>query len=795
MFPSYCRLPGLLASIVACTATGAYAASATLMVDVAAPAHAVSPTLWGLFFEEINHAGDGGLYAELVRNRAFEDADEPAGWTLLTPGGAAGAMALDRERPLNAATPTSLRIDRHGDSPVAVANEGYWGMGLREGHAYALSLYARCGVGRAALRVRLEGPSGLTLAEGSVGRLDREWKRFHAVLVPTDSTPNGRLVIEFGDSGRVWLDCVSLFPRETFHRRPNGLRPDLADMLDDMRPSFARFPGGCFVEGDRLANAFRWKHTIGDIAERPGHWNLWQYRSTDGLGYHEYLQMCEDLGAEPLFVINCGMAHEDVVPMDALDEWVRDALDAIEYANGPPDSEWGTLRARNGHEEPFGLKYLEIGNENGGPAYEERYARFYNAIKARYPEMQLIANVPVTSAPMDILDEHYYSSPEWFASQAYRYDGYDRGGPRIYVGEYACTSGCGQGNLQAALGEAAFMTGIERNSDVVVMASYAPLFVNVNDRRWNPDAIGFDSASCYGTPSYHVQKLFSRNRPDEVLNSTLTCPETSAEARGAIGLSTWSTQAEFADVRVTSGDQVRYASDFARGADGWRVLQGEWRTQDGAYRQTGAGNDSRAVVGDPTWTDYTLTLRARKLGGAEGFLIMFHVRDDANWLWWNIGGWGNVRHAIEKCTAGAKQVLGSPVPGSVDTGRWYDVRIEAAGTRIRCYLDGKLIHDVQDTGPAAMAAAVGRDVSSGDIIVKVVNLTGEVQDTEITLDGAQHVAPKAHAIVLTSNNPNDENSLSEPTRVAPVELDVHGVAPVFRYPFLSHSLTILRIEE
>jgi alpha-L-arabinofuranosidase len=323
------------------------------------------------------------------------------------------------------------------------------------------------------------------------------------------------------------MDMVSLFPKETFKGRENGIRKDLGQMIADMKPAFVRFPGGCYVEGNLMANAFRWKKSIGDIAERSGHMGIWGYYSTGGLGYHEYLQFCEDLGAEPLFVINCGMAHGDSIPMDQLQEYVQDALDAIEYANGPVDSKWGSLRAKAGHPKPFHLKMIEVGNENGGKLYDERYAVFYDALKARYPEVKIVANerggIP-TSRPREIVDEHYYSSPEFFMRQARRYDSYDRSNYKVYVGEYATTQSAGLGNVIAALGEAAFMTGLERNGDVVTMASYAPLLVNPNWRGWNPNAIVFDSSRAYGIPSYHVQTMFAKNRADVVVPVAVESP-------------------------------------------------------------------------------------------------------------------------------------------------------------------------------------------------------------------------------------------------------------------------------
>ena len=517
--------------------------------------------------------------------------------------------------------------------------------------------------------------------------------------------------------------------------------------------------------------------------------------STNGLGFHEYLQLCEDLGAAPLFVINCGMSHKENVPMDKMGEWVQDALDAIEYANGPADSTWGSLRAKAGHPAPFDLRYMEIGNENGGPAYQERYALFYDAIKAKYPDMQLIGNEPTKSRPSDIVDEHYYSSPEFFMGQAHRYDTYPRTGAKIYVGEYACTQKCGQGNLIAALGEAAFMTGMERNSDVVTMSSYAPLFANTNYKKWTPDLIDFDSARVYGIPSYYAQKLFSENRGDVVLPCALTMPEApSAEAKhGGIGVATWATQAEYKDLRVTQGGKVLFASDFANGLDGMKTVRGEWSVQDGALRQTSNGTDLRVLAGDPAWTDYTFSLKARKLGGAEGFMVLFHTIDDGNWVWWNLGGWQNRWHGLEQCENGAKATFGDKVEGKIETGKWYDLRVELKDGSIKCYLDDKLIHDVKCPKTDVLYATASRDEKADEVIIKAVNVSKEPLNARIALSGVQEVAGEGTAIVLTSADPLDENTLDQPEKVAPKASTIKS-AKEFEHELPAYSLSILRLK-
>ena len=699
--------------------------TASLTIHADDPGPKISPNLYGIFFEEINCAGDGGLYAELIRNRSFEEADTPVHWRMIKEGMVDAEMREDsmysvsekNERYLNVKILLAL------EGYVGISNSGYWGIGVNRGGSYDLTFNAMAldGINDSLVAV-LENPDGGVLAKGTLKGVVSEWKQFKTTLVATGSCPDARLVIRIFAPGQVFLDDISLFPKTTFMNRPNGLRRDLAEMLVNLRPSFVRFPGGCWVEGDYLRTSYRWKQTIGDVSSRRYQYNLWQYYSTNGLGFHEYLQMCEDLGSEPLFVINCGMSHHENVPIYDMKPWVQDALDALEYANGPVTSRWGSMRAKNGHPAPFNLKYMEIGNENGGDAYAERYALFYDAIKAKYPGVHLIVNLwggYPKNRPAEMIDEHYYSTPRFFIDNADRYDTYDRKGPKIYVGEYAVTQGCGNGNLRAAIGEAAFMTGMERNSDVVTMSSYAPLFANVNYKKWNPDLINFNSTTVYGTPSYYVQGMFSSNRGDVVLHSDVRVedipPEPLPPRNGKIGVGTWNTQAEYKDIKVTKNGKVLYSSDFESNAKGWLPLSGTWKLEGGALRQTGEGSNRQAVAGDSTWSDYTLTLKARKLGGVEGFLVLFSVKDKDTYTWWNIGGWGNTKDAIEYAEDGGKSVVGKDVPGSVETGRWYDIKVELNGQQIKCFLDGHLVQEITyESSPMKPLHAVASRVSAGD---------------------------------------------------------------------------------
>jgi alpha-L-arabinofuranosidase len=769
------------------------AAAASIEMQVDKPGHKVAPTLWGIFFEDINLSADGGIYPELVRNRSFEDGEKPEFWKLQNATGGKSELSIDSSRPLNPLNRRSLRIAVDGAGTLE--NEGYWGMNLVKGEGYTLKLAARGTDGfRGPLGVKVIG-EGKGLASSEISGVTEQWRYYAVDLTAADSNPRAHLQISFSGKGSLFLDMVSLMPKKTW--KGNGLRPDLAQSLDALKPSFARFPGGCWVEGETMDKMYNWKKTIGNPDARTPLWNIWGYNATHGLGFHEYLQMSEDLGAEPLFCINVGMSHRENIPMDQMGQWVQDALDAIEYANGATNTFWGGLRAKNGHPAPFNLKYLEIGNENGGAAYRERWPLFVKAIKAKHPEIQLIANHWQGGYPRDpmpeIVDEHYYNTPEFFMRQANRYDNYDRKGPKIFVGEYAVTRNGGKGNLRSAIGEAAFMTGLERNSDIVVMAAYAPLFCNANHKRWPVNLINFESSRWYGLPGYYVQKLFSEHRGDVVLPVKVEVGEIQEKApTGCIGVGTWNTAAEFKDIKVTALDgKVLFQSDFSKDSADWKMFGGgNWKVQDGALRQTAEREFIRALAGDKSWTDYTLTLKARKLSGREGFLVLFHINDEEDRNWWNIAGWNNTQHAIE---------LGETLDGkrgAVETGRWYDVKVEVKGAAVKCSLDGRVVHDLKNSlgTTRGLFASATRDPKSNDIIVKVVNAAAEPTDTEINLAGIKSVASEAQAIVLTSADAKDENSLEEPMKVSPKSQTLRLAGPKFTHSFPGNSLTVLRVK-
>ncbi len=533
-----------------CALYAAAQAQVTIDIDAQQRGPKVSPMLYGIFYEDINHAADGGIYAELIRNRSFEDGPRygaPAdmqGWSTYAAAPSqltARLIQPTKKTPLlNSVQHNALALDIKASPtmPVCLVNEGFWGINAVRGRCYRLSFWAKTLKYQGTVKATLCSKDGSQLyAETVVSQFPavkaQGWTKYEATLTANDNDPQAQFALVFDGVGQVQIDMVSLFP-PTFKNRENGMRPDLANMLWQLHPKFMRFPGGCFVEGQESPdNAFRWERTIGPIEEREGHWNVnWGYRTSDGLGYHEYLQLAEDLGAKPLYVVNVGIWHGGMTPYDSIQPWIDECMNALEYANGPVTSKYGAMRAKNGHPEPFGIEYLEIGNENNQPDprqqsdhYYERYEQFYKAIRSKYPEMKIIGNVvawgddnPKWNSKLDLLDEHYYRSPDWFASCFHKYDSYDRRGPKVYVGEYAVTNGYGDlGNMNAALGEAVYMMGMENNSDVVELASYAPIFVNENDARWRPDMIRFSSSrvmgATYATISGYTGGEGSAGRP------------------------------------------------------------------------------------------------------------------------------------------------------------------------------------------------------------------------------------------------------------------------------------------
>lgn len=810
---------------------------ATIRIDLARRGADIPTSMYGIFFEEINHAGDGGLYAELIQNRGFEDSSVPEGYTVkgdrifppadrtnhLTGArphpdlsfrwnpdpipawrfeqleGSGASAELTREYPLNEASPTALKVTLPEKGRIALSNCGFWGMNIEKGKGYYLRMNTSNGnrfEGRAILKLVAEDGTELCNRPLAIDP-DRTWCEYTGQLTATGSDPHARFVIELEGTGTLLLDYVSLFP-ETFRNRINGLRNDIAQTLEALHPAFVRWPGGCIVEGIDLSNRIEWKKTIGDPKSRPGIYDTWGYRATMGFGYHEFLQFCEDIGAAGMFVCNAGIGCQgrvgDACREEDLDAFIQDALDAIDYALGDGTTEWSRKRVENGHPEPFPLQYVEIGNENWGPVYEKRYDRFYRAIKAKYPRLTLISTLGLGGQHrherVDMIDPHWYVAPEFFLSSSRLFDQQERGGYAVYVGEYAVNQQVGGGNLLGALAEAAFLSGMERNSDLVKMASYAPLLENVNDRVWPTNLIWFDSHRVMGRSSYHVQKMYAENRPDYNTATEFEQPRSGVQVSGRIGLGGWNTDNEYRELKVTLPDGRVIEADMERG---WTPKGGTWSAADGTLSQEGPGVMRWSIWDSPEeFSDCSISVKARKKSGDEGFILYFGMQGETGYVL-NIGGWGNQTTAFQRMVGADMPQIPNNIAQQVETGRWYDIRIDIHGDSFTYSLDGKRMLEAR-IEQSRQYVVSGYDETTGEAVIKFVNATEKPFTAGIELAGAESVGRTGKVIVLTSGDPSDENSLDNPGKVVPEERVYKGFSDRFTYTFDPWSFTVLRIK-
>jgi len=547
---SMARIQATLAAFPSQAQAGAPAETA-VVVRADAPGAAIPRTLFGIFFEDINFAADGGIYAERIKNRSFEFPDPLMGWKRAAVPGGQGTFAAASAAPPGSQNPHYVRITSQA-GPFGITNDGYRGIAIRKGDRFRVSVLARSSDDTPpALRVEFENTGNRALGGATLTGVTSQWQRLTGTLVAEANDSRARLRVLVQGPASADVDMVSLFPEDTWKGREKGLRRDLVQLLADMKPGFLRFPGGCIVEGRFLDTRYQWKTTIGDPADRRVIVNRWNdefanraapdYYQSFGLGFFEYFQLAEDLGAEPLPILNCGMACQfnsnELAPLDAIGPYIQDAIDLVEFANGAVTSQWGRVRAEMGHPEPFDLKFLGVGNEQWGPQYVERYDLFAKTLKAKHPEIRLVASAgPAPGGQLfdflwgkmrelkaDLVDEHYYQPPQWFLANVNRYDAYPRTGPKVFAGEYAAHAptiaarGVRPSTLATALAEAAFMTGLERNADVVELSSFAPLLAHVDAWQWSPNLIWFDNLRSFGTPSYYVQKLFGALRGTRVL--------------------------------------------------------------------------------------------------------------------------------------------------------------------------------------------------------------------------------------------------------------------------------------
>lgn len=810
-----------------------------IIVDLQKKGAPISKSMYGVFFEEINHAGDGGLYAELVKNRSFEELEMPEGyhaegdvlypkqvhnhitgdirpekyrwttepvpgWSLKVKDSLSAIMKLTKDKPKFSTAPNNLKVEiKDGAQLTRLVNEGYWGMGFKEGDKYLLRTIIRPSSdykGNITVHLLSEEDDILASAILDISK-QNEWNDLKVTLTPSATNAKGKLAIEFDASGTVYLDYVSLFPENTFNNRTNGLRKDAAEMLIGLQPSFVRWPGGCVVEGITLDNRFEWKKTLGDPASRSGEYSTWGYRCSYGFGYYEMLQFCEDINADAMFVCNVGLGCQfrmaDASPDSEIAYYLNDCLDAIEYALGDMTTKWGAKRAEAGHPEPFPLKYVEIGNENWGDEYDKRFDIFYKSIKEKYPNLVLISNHGITGTgkieKTDMVDPHWYVAPNFFFQNTHIFDDHPRGNYTVYVGEYACNNGVGSGNMLAALSEAAFISGMERNGDLVTMTSYAPLFENRNDRAWAVNLIWLDTEQVLGRSSYYVQKMAAENRPSYNIgcNRTTSDAKTVQYAKGTFGFGSWETQVEYKDIKVTpNGKEVELKID--QSAD----IRGTWIAEPDILRQTSEESATRYVIDGFEGENYTIECKARKIGGKEGFLIYLALNDDLKkGFMYNIGGWNNSITVVEEVRDGRNAgASGKSISQKIDTNRWYDVKLIVSPTKSELYMDGQLILSHEPMSTPLQFISSGYDEDAKEIILKITNADTKPYSTTVKLQGTAEVAKQGKVISLTAQHAEDENSFEEPKKIYPKESVSNGFGEQFDYDFPPLSYTVLRVK-
>lgn len=783
-------------------------AQVKLTIDADTHKDELSDLQYGIFFEEINHAGDGGLYAELIANRSFES-------YLTTPnyleywedynGGIMKSVSSTETTMLNSVQQHAVKVVTTGINE-GLLNEGYKGICIVSGNQYKLRLFAKGAAAGTQLTVKLLGSDKSTvLGTTTLNALTTSWTKYETTITATGSDNYGTIAITADKASTFYLDVVSLFP-PTFNNRDNGMRKDLAQMLADLHPAFMRFPGGCYVEGIKNSNCptnchYEWKKAIGAIEERAGHQNNnWGYGVSDGMGAMEYLQFCEDIGAKPLYVTNIGIGHGWYQNADTLQAYIQDALDFIEFCNGDASTTWGAKRISLGHTAPFHLELMEIGNENNpmlganeDPVhdYYYRYQKFYNAIHTAYPDIKFIGCTSwngggwVDTCKADYGDEHYYNTPEWFIANYTKYDGKTANeSVKSYVGEYAVTQNFGTvGNLDAALGEAVFMAGMEKNSRYVKMASYAPIFWNEDlNYGWTPDMIRFNTHTAFGTPSYYVQKLF----PTYLGKYNVTIDESNNNrgGYGNVGLGTWLVSATYSNLKITDNTtgETLYADNITN-VDNWTKNNTNvtWTNTKGTISQTDASiyNQTYILNKAINTSDYTYEVDAVKNSGAEGFIIPFYYYDSDNRAWFNVGGWSNTSNAIQQKIVGVETTYWANQGAAftaIQNGTTYKIKIVVSGgTHVKAYINNVLYveTDLPTCTPQRYLYTSGNVTSDGSTVyLRAINPYADSQSLTVNMTGKS--ISSIGGEMLTSNAKTDENTMANPTNV--VSKDISGVS-------------------
>ena len=762
-----------------------------LKIDLTKCGAKLSPSLHGIFFEEINHAGDGGLYAELIQNRSFEDTvlpegyigragklfpkktknhvsgefsdrvfrwynDSLPGWSLLGHG---ATMCLTRKKPKYASAPTNMNIHiTDKKQKVNLVNSGYWGMNFVKGDDYLLRVIIRTSPKyKGTVTARLQGHDGKIISAIPLNlKNSLEWKDIQVVMTATSTDGKGKFDLLFeGGKGDVWIDYVSLFPKKTFKNRSNGLRVDLAQAIAEMKPAFVRWPGGSIVGGITLADRYKWKNTMGNPAARPGQLVRWGYTTTGGFGYKEMLEFCEDLGAQAMFVCNCSLADQygygEAAPVDSIGVYIKECMDAIDYALGDSDTEWGHRRIVEGHKNPYPLAYIEVGNENWGDEYDKRFDAFYKAIKEKYPQLKIISNNTLWGNKHqiipDMLDPHFYGNPIQFLANTSMLDSLKRTGSKVYYGEYSCNGKVMEGNMQAALAEAAFIGAMERNGDLVTMASYAPLLRNQNVRHWPVNLIHYTSDSIMLRSSYYVQKISSENIPTYYLNSQFSDSVTNiCYPKGIISVDMNHKSFDVRNVTFQNNGNTQIMS--------CKVLRKEYCK--------------------------------------KGLDIFFAT--DANHMTgyrYNLGCWiGNF------VSPGIIGVGDDGMCGQykMENNIWYDVKLKVMPQHSELYINGKKVASHTPHTIPSLYVSTGYDEEKGELILKVVNIGNAKNRMHIDIQNALAIGTKGRVTELTADSLTDENSFVNPNKIVPSMSECDFLNKKFIYEFKPYSYTILRVK-
>lgn len=805
----------ILAGMTACQPELPVVSSITVEADgLTMP---VNEDLYGLTIEEINHGIDGGLYGELIQNRSFEDGVAPLNCpydavqnVLITPNGwsipfipadsvpgwrrmsANTLMVIDTKELINDKNKRSLLVSVSASSETGrggVIAEGYGGVFIQKGKKYDLSFYANgMSVQPKEIEIALMDSMASTVLSDiyTVAPLPG-WRRYHHTFTAKENANNAVLTFSADTSVVFWLDVVSLFPEDTWKKRKNGLRPDLAALVDSLAPRFIRFPGGSFVEGYTAGTYPVWRETLGDISERKHFWNIWAYGTTNGLGYHEYLQMCEDLNAEPIYVVNSGVTSQDRRPryedITEMDKLVKDVLAAIAYANEPTDSIWGVLRAKNGHPEPFHLKYVEVGSENYGLEYSKRFDLFRKAIKDVFPEVTVISSSAITKKNRnEWVDSHYYTSGRFFVSSYDRFDSdrYSRRSPAVFIGEFGTAERPLSGTLRAAVGEACFLIGAEQNPDIVRRLAYAPVFGNVAFENQRTPLISFNTHQAVASPSYYLLKMFARFRGNEVLKTHVDTYCKPQAYTGQTGIEVFDNSYDIKDVKM---DHIPVNEA--------KVISGGWRIDNGMLvPETNRWN--YILFGDSIkyTSEFTVMIRRTKGSGQ----IQFRLRDNgqsgeqADYVCMTVGS-GNSE--LYHQAGGVKDTLASSsLP--FESNRWYRLRMICENEHIRCYVDDVLIHEIQMRPLPSLVSVATLDKGKNVIYLKVVNTTQHEEKTSLRFEGVS-IKNDAELVQITGV-PDARNTFEYPGLVIPETKQISfPMSGGMIYNFPPNSITILKL--